>query len=248
LGGFPEYVLQEDYPEVRRRLRSDIAERAILRDLSGHGVDVEQVKDLFAYLLQDSGAEFNAEAKARDLNADASSVRDWARLLVDTLLVSSLDSFNRNAAAGLRSKAKIYAADPGLVMAFAPLPAQNPSVRARTFEAAVFRNLRETARELEGRVNYFRHAEGLEVDFVFEDQRGLVAIEVTSEAQLREDKVERLRQAAKKLGTDRRLLVHGGVVEETAEGVGAVLIQRFLLDSSFLGELPPKRARRATLA
>ncbi len=235
LGGFPEYVLQEDFPEVRRRLRSDIAERAILRDLSGLGVDVERVKDLFVYLLQDSGAELNAEARARDLGADPRSVREWSRLLSDTLLVSPLERFNRNAAAGLRSKSKIYAADPGLVMAFAPLPVQDASVRAKVFEAAVYRHLRETARELEGRLSYFRQAEDLEIDFVLEAQGGLIAIEVTSGLRVRADKLERLRQAARRLGTDRRLLVHGGVIEEMAEGVETVPVQRFLLDpGSFL--------------
>jgi predicted AAA+ superfamily ATPase len=235
LGGFPEYVLQEDFPEVRRRLRNDIAERAILRDLSGLGVDVERVKDLFVYLLQDSGAELNAEARARDLAADPRSVREWSRLLSDTLLVSPLERFNRNAAAGLRSKSKIYAADPGLVMAFAPLPVQDASVRGKAFEAAVYRHLRETAREREGRLSYFRQAEDLEIDFVLEDQSGLVAIEVTSGLRVRADKLERLRQAAKKLGTDRRLLIHGGFIEETTEGVETVPVQRFLLDpGSFL--------------
>ncbi len=235
LGGFPEYVLQEDFPEVRRRLRSDIAERAILRDLSGLGVDVERVKDLFVYLLQDSGAELNAEARARDLGADPRSVREWSRLLSDTLLVSSLERFNRNAAAGLRSKSKIYAADPGLVMAFAPLPVQDASVRARAFEAAVYRHLRETARELEGGLSYFRQGEDLEIDFVLEDQSSLIAIEVTSGLRARADKLERLRQAAKRLGTDRRLLIHGGVIEEMAEGVETVPVQRFLLNpASFL--------------
>jgi predicted AAA+ superfamily ATPase len=230
LGGFPEYVLSDDFPEVRRRLRSDIAERAILRDLSGLGVDVERVKDLFVYLLQDSGAELNAEARARDLGADPRSVRDWARLLTDTLLVSSLDRFNRNAAAGLRSKAKIFAADPGLVAAFAPLPVQDPNVRARAFEAAVFRHLREAAREMEGSLTYFRHREDLEIDFVLEGAGGVIAIEVTSGPRLRADKVERLRRAGKELGADRLLLVHGGVIEETAEGVEAMALQRFLFD------------------
>lgn len=229
LGGFPEYALSEDFPEVRRRLRSDIAERAILRDLAGLGVDVARVKDLLVYLLQDSGAEFNAEARARDLGADARSVREWARLLADTLLVSPLERFTRNAAAGLRSKSKIFAADPGLVAAFAPLPVQDPAVRARAFESAVFRHLREAARELEGKLTYFRHRENLEIDFVLEDKDRLVAVEVTSSLRLRADKAERLRQAARELGADRRLLVHGGVLEESAEGVDAVVLQRFLL-------------------
>jgi hypothetical protein len=231
LGGFPEYVLSEDFPEVRRRLRADIAERAILRDLSGLGVDVERVKDLFVYLLQGSGSEFNAEARARDLDADPRSVRDWVRLLTDTLLVSSLDRFARNAAAGLRAKAKIFAADPGLVMAFAVLPVQDPTVRAQAFETVVYRHLREAARGMEARLGYFRQREDLEIDFVLESQDGrVVAIEVTSNPRLRADKTERLRRAAKDLGADRRLLIHGGVLDERLEGVEAIALQRFLLD------------------
>ncbi len=119
-------------------------------------------------------------------------------------------------------------------MAFAPLPVQDASVRAKAFEAAMYRHLRETARELEGRLSYFRQGEDLEIDFVLEDQSGLVAIEVTSGLRVRADKLERLRQAAKKLGAERRLLVHGGVIEERAEGVEAVPLQRFLLDPSAL--------------
>ena len=230
LGGFPEYVLSEDLPEVRRRLRSDIAERAILRDLAGLGVDVERVKDLFVYLLQDSGAELNAEARARDLKADPRSIREWVRLLTDTLLVHPLNRFSRNAAAGLRSRSKIFAADPGLVMAFATLPVQDPTVRGRSFEAAVFRHLREAARELEARLGYYRQREDLEIDFVLEDRQGLVAIEVTSNPRLRADKLERLRWAARDLGTARRLLIHGGVLDEMAEGTEAITLQRFLLD------------------
>lgn len=235
LGGFPKHALQDDVPvpEVHRRLRGDIAKRAILAVLARQGVYSERVRDLFVCLLQNSGAEFNAEAQARELNASAVSIHDWGRFLGGTLLVSALDSCNRNAASGLRSKSRIYAADPGLVMAFATLPAQDASVWGKAFVAAVFRHLRESARELEGRLTYFQ--EDLGTDFVFEDQWGRVVIEVTSEVRLQAEKLERLRQAAKKLRADRRLLIHGGVIEKTVEGVEAVPIQRFLLaPNSFL--------------
>lgn len=231
LGGFPEYVLTEDFPEVRRRLRSDIAERAVLRDLSGLGVDVERIKNLLVYLLQDSGAELNAEARARDLDADPRSVREWVRLLSGTLLVAPLDRLARGATAGLRSKPKIYAADPGLVVAFAAFPVLDPTVRARAFEAAVFRHLRQVARKVEGRLGYFRQREDLEIDFVLEDLGGArSAIEVTSNPKLRADKAERLRLAAKEMGADRRILIHGGVLDEQVEGIEAVPIQRFLFE------------------
>jgi predicted AAA+ superfamily ATPase len=230
LGGFPEHALSDDPPEARRRIRSDIAERAILRDLSGLGVDTERVKDLFVYLLQGSGGEFNAEARARDLGADPRSVREWARLLADTLLVSSLDRFIRHPAAGLRSRPKVFAADPGLVLAFAVSPVGSPEVRGQVLEAAVFLHLREAARELKGQLSYFRLRDDLEVDFVLESPEGLVGIEVTSASRLRPDKVNRLRRAAEGLGAARRILIHGGLVDEKSEEVEAFAIQSFLAD------------------
>ncbi|HEY7214978.1 MAG TPA: ATP-binding protein, partial [Thermoanaerobaculia bacterium] len=230
LGGFPEYVLSEDFPEVRRRLRSDIAERAILRDLSGLGVDVERVKDLFVYLLQDSGTEFKAESRAGDLNADPRSVREWARLLADTLLVFPLERFARHPAAGLRSRPKIFASDPGLVTAFALLPMQDPEVRSRAFEAAVFRHLREVSRQLEGRLSYFRQQDDLEIDFVHEASGvPLTGIEVTASPRIRPQKIHRFRTAGKALGTDKLTIVYGGLTESELEGVRILPLQQFLL-------------------
>lgn len=228
-GGFPEHVASADHPEVRRRLRSDIAERAIARDLAGLGVDVQRVKDLFVYLVQDSGAELNAESRGRDLGADPRTVREWVRLLTDTLLIAPLDRQIRHPATSLRSRPKVYAGDPGLVTAFALSPTEDPGVRAKVFEAAVFRHLREAARELEGRLSYFRHKDDLEIDFVLEVAGATVGIEVTSSLRVRPDKLGRLQKAGEALGADRLLLIHGGVVEERRE-VRSLALQTFLLD------------------
>ena len=239
IGGFPEHVLSDDLPEVRRRLRSDIADRAILRDLAGLGVDVQRVKDLLVYLIQDSGAELKVEARAGDLKADARSVRDWIRLLMDTLLVVPLDRFSRHAAASLRSRPRIYAADPGLVTAFALTSIQDKKVEAQAFEAAVLRHLQEAARELHGELSYFRQDDDLEIDFVLDCGGELTGIEVTSSPRARPDKVGRLMKAGAALKARRLLLVHGGTLEETAGDVRAVALPQFLLNpAGFLREEP----------
>jgi predicted AAA+ superfamily ATPase len=230
LGGFPEHAQSDDFPEVRRRLRSDIAERAILRDLAGTGVDVQRVKDLFVYLARDSGAEFSAEARARDLGADPRSVRDWSRLLNDTLMIASLDRFAEHAAVGLRSRPKLYASDPGIVQAFALSPVQDPAVRGKAFEAAVFRHLREAVRETGAELGFFRHKDDLEIDFVVHAPGRRIGVEITSSFRVRPDKLERLRKAGGVLGADRLLLVHGGIVQEAVEGIRAVPLPRFLMD------------------
>jgi len=237
IGGFPEHALSIDLPEVRRRLRSDIAERAVFRDLTGRGVDVQRVKDLLVYLIQDSGAELKVEARAGDLRADARSVRDWIGLLLDTLLVVSLDRFARHAAASLRSRPRIYAIDPGLIMAFALAPPQDPRLEAQGVEAAVYRHLREVAREQEWELSYFRQDDDLEIDFVLDRAGDLTGIEVTSSSRVRPDKVRRVQKAGAALGAKRLILVYNGALEETVGGVRAVTLSELLLNPlSILGE------------
>lgn len=236
IGGFPGridspgYLFGEGFPEARRQLRADIAERAILRDLSGRGVDVDRIKDLFVYLLQDSGMEFKAESRAGDLNADPRSVREWARLLTDTLLIFPLERFARHAAAALRSRPKIFAADPGLIAAFALLPVQDPEVRGRAVEAAVFRHLREASRQLEGRLSYFRQQDDLEIDFVHEAPGvPLTGIEVTASPRVRPQKIHRFRRAGKALGAEKLAIIHGGLTESEVEEIRILPLQKFLL-------------------
>jgi uncharacterized protein len=234
LGGFPEHALAEDFPEVRRRLRSDIAERAILRDLAGRVAEVEKCKDLFVYLVQSSGAELNAAARSRDLGVDARTIQSWAALLEETLLVRFLERHTRSAAAGLRSRSKVYAADPGLVAAFALIPVGDPEVRGRAFEAAVFRHLREEAHALGGKLGYFRPGDDLEIDFVVEVGDRRVGVEVTGSSRIKPEKLERLRRAGEVLGAADLFVVYGGVVEEDLDGIRAIPLRTFLLEARHL--------------
>lgn len=230
LGGFPEHAYSETTSEVWRRLRSDIADRAIVRDLSGLDVDVHRVKDLFVYLVQDSGGIFNASRRASDLGADERSVRKWIELLLDTYLLVRLEETSRSTKtpAVLRSRPKLYAADHALISAFATNPTE-PTHRAKLFEAAVYRHLREAAASGE-RIGYFRSGQELEIDFVMETGGRVIGIEVTSSRGVRSDKVAKLRKAGERLGADSLLLIHGGLIDEQAEGVHAVTVGELLLD------------------
>ncbi len=228
LGGFPEHARSDDPPEVRRRLRTDIVDRAILRDLIPFGVDVQRVKDLFVYLVQDSGAIFKPTERARDLAADRRSVGEWLRRLEETLLVVPLPRVTARATARLRSEPKLYAADHGLVTAFAPSP-REAAVRARAFEAVVFRHLRQIAPGLARDLGYFRQGDD-ELDFVCELEGARVGVEVTSSSRLRPEKIEGMKAAGKRAGATRLLLVHGGYLEQPAREVQLVPLPRFLLD------------------
>jgi hypothetical protein len=248
IGGFPEHALSENLPDVRRRLRSDIVERAILRDLAGSSVeDPGRVRDLFVYLMQESGAEFVSSHRANDLRADRRSVESWVDLLEETLLLSRLERRREKASKRLRSRPKLYAADHGLVEVFAasPDPVNDPEVRAKVFEAVVYRHLRDVARESGADLTYLRIDEGHEVDFVLDTEAGPVAVEVTHSRRIKPEKLDRLKDSAGRIGAVRRVLIHGGAVEEMngegGRGVMQLPLARFLLQPQVV--LPVKEKR-----
>jgi len=234
VGGFPEHAQSDDYNQVRGRLRSDIADRAIRRDLGRFGVEVERVRALFLYLVQDSGAIFNASVRARDLNADQRSVRQWAALLEDAHLTSRLPRHTKSASSRLRSQPKIYASDHGLIGAFTPRGSaeREQDIRARAVEALVFRHLRELAESAQGELSFFRQDEDLEADFVLELDDGCVIIEATGSPSPPTRKFERLRRVGKILKSSHLVMIHGGVVESSNPPIISISLARFLLDPS----------------
>jgi hypothetical protein len=232
LGGFPEHARSDDPAEVRLRLRSDVVERAILRDLAGRVDDPLRVRDLFVYLMQESGGELNASNRGRDLGVDRRTVGAWVDLLEDTFLLMPLGREGGKASARLRGRPKLYAADHGLVNAFAasPAPGRDDEVRSKVFEAVVFRHLREVidGNPDEG-LSYLRGSRGKEVDFVVRAGGESIAVEVTIGRQVRDDKLAKLRVATTGLGDVRRVLVHGGFADEEREEAKLVPLATFLL-------------------
>jgi len=217
---------------VRERLRTDVVDRAIRRDLGGQVDDPERLRRLFVYLAQQSGAEQNASERANDLGLDPRTVSRWIELLEDTYLIAVLPrgTTSSKAAARLRGRPKLYAADHGLVTAFAETPLGDGEIRGRVFEAVVFRHLREIARVRRGDLSYLRWGNELEVDFVLEVDGQRVAVEVTRSLQPRAAKRKAVERAADRADAERALLIHGGLADGDVEGVAFVPLARFLAD------------------
>lgn len=238
-GGFPEHITH-DLTRTRQRLREDIVDRAVRHDLAGmvgRGLDTERVVRLLVYLLQDSGSIFDLQARARDLGADHRTVRDWLLLLEDTMLVVRLEPHGRSATARLRAHPRYHATDHGLIAAFAPLsdPLSDVRVRGRMYEAAVFRHMRGLAapgglRDPLWSIGYFRRGDDLEIDFVLSRDSLVVAVEVTSSASVRRDKLERFRQACEALGVTRSVLIHGGPISERQGSMAMLSMADFLMN------------------
>lgn len=219
-GGFPEHAFDDDAHRARDRLRSDIVDRAIARDLAELGVQVEGVRRLFVYLARDSGAIFSARERARDLDVDERSVKSWVERLADAQLIRRLERHTRRATASLRSKPKLYVVDHGLVVAFASsaAPLDDPGVRGRTVEAVVFRHLR-SVQKADGTIWFFRSDRGLEADFVIAGEGRPVVVEATSQTTVERERVKSVRQVGDEIGTDRLVIAYRGLVEEVRDGV-----------------------------
>jgi len=234
IGGFPEHASSEDYAQVHEQVREDIASRALLRDLLHLGIDLDRLGRFFVYLMQDSGAIFNASTRARDLAADQRSTAQWLRALEDTRLIKRLDAYSEKAAVRLRSQPKIYASDHGLVAAFAPSGSliRDQRSRSRAIEAAVFRHLRDVVQRVRGELNFFRRRirnDDLEADFVLRFERGPVVIEVTSSHDPSARKFDRLLRVGQILNSSNLVMIHGGVVDTTETRITSLSLARFLL-------------------
>jgi predicted AAA+ superfamily ATPase len=100
---------------------------------------------------------------------------------------------------------------------------------ARVFEASVYRHLRELARANHGVISFSRIEEGLEVDFVIRYPAGAVGIEVTCSTDAKPRKLARAAQAMDKLGIDRKVLIHGGLISDSTGDIKIVPLHQFLL-------------------
>jgi predicted AAA+ superfamily ATPase len=238
-GGFPEHTRSDDYYQVRERIRADIADRAIRRDLLRLDVDVERLRELFVYLIQDSGSIFNAATRARDLGADPRSAANWMALLEDTRLIVPLQRHVKRAAARLRSQPRVYAADHGLIAAFTPGGSLDRGQRTRgqALEAVVYRHLRELMLKVRGELSFFRRDDKLEADFVMEAGDRISVLEVTSSTDPRSDKFKKLVEVGDVLKTKNLALIHEGAIDEPSNRpIISMALARFLLEPSLLLE------------
>lgn len=232
VGGFPEHVAALSTREVRRRIRDDIVDRAILRDLRQSGLDLERVRNLFVYLVSGSGNAWTQGKRADDLEANRKSVGEWLALLEGTRLITRLERDRRGVArarTALRAQPKIFASDHGLISAFAPHPdpLAESDVRGRIFEAVVFRHLRAHAED--AALGFFRLDDDLEVDFVVRRERSSVGIEVTSSVDLPSKKISRTADAMSRSEVTRRLLIYGGRQSKMVGDLELVPLSSFLL-------------------
>lgn len=231
-GGFPAHALSKAPPEVvRERLRADIVDVAIYKDLARQRINTDLARRFFVYLAQESGTEQKLTARSLDLGVDKRSLESWLELLQTAGLIRRLDRLaaSQKASSRLRPISRYFAADHGLVSALSFHHGAPPATNPRLLETVVFRHLREVTRSTGARLSYFRDAR-LECDFVLETDDLAIAVEVSTADPRKHGKLKRLHETADRIGADRSVVIHAGIEETESSGIQLLPLHRFLLD------------------
>lgn len=191
-GGFPEHVQNENLAEIWRNLREDIEDKAVEKDLARilKIRRAPELKALFVALIRESGAIFDASARANDFGVTRQRITRWTEQLEKTGLIHVLPRWARSSRKSTRAHPKIYAIDPALVPAFSLErdPKDNPLVLSKVAETAFLRHVRILAQRLDGKLTFYRVEKESEADFVLEHKGGTIVFEVTTSREASKDK------------------------------------------------------------
>ncbi len=239
-GGFPEFAYADsDLGLARRRLRSDLMDKAVRRDLARLRLSPELAR-VFAYLAESSSAEVVPAKVACELALDRRTVESGLQAFVDAGLLLRLDRFTARASERLRAPTKVHATDHGIVAAFSALadPFGDARTKGALYEAVVLRHLRSLAPGT-GDIAYYREDKTTEVDFVVKLPGGAATIEVTSSVQVDGPKLRTTAAVRETIGARTAIVVHGGVTEAWRDGVHLLPLHRFLCRPERIAEVQP---------
>lgn len=193
---------------VQTYLREEIRAESIVRNLPGFARFLP-VAALF------HGQVVNVAGIARDAGTARTTVEGYLEILEDTLLASRLPAYEARLRVRERKHPKLFWIDPGIVRAVKKqLDPPVAEERGHLFEGWILTLLRCYAevRELFDDIYYWAPAQArlLEVDFLLQRGRELLAIEVKTAARLQPAQLAGLTAIGELHGVVRRIVVYGG--------------------------------------
>jgi len=158
-------------------LREEVQAEALVRQIGPFARFLEVAARM-------NGQTTNVASIARDAGIARQTAQEFFQILVDTLLASWLPAWKQKRAVKQVAHPKLYLFDTGVtrqLAGLAHLPI-HPEERGFLLETLLVHELRAYLHysELDLPLGYFKTHGGVEVDFVVETSRGLVAIEAKS--------------------------------------------------------------------
>ncbi len=207
-------------------LREEIQAEALVRNLAG-----------FARFLPMAalfhGQVINVAGLSRDAGVARTTVSGYLDILVDTHLVTMLPAYEARLRVKERKHPKLYWTDPGVVRAMKrEFHVPTAAERGPLLEGWICELLRahDAYSGLFDGLSYWAPAQGgLEVDFLLQRGRELVAIEVKATSKPQVKDFAGLKAIAELSQVSRRLLVHTGPrAFTTSDGVEALPVRDFV--------------------
>jgi len=174
-GGFPRALaVPEDY---RFQILNDYIVTFANRDIREIlGVESpERFESFFRLVCAWTGQVFNASAYSRDLGVSVNTIRRWMDALKRSYLVEIVQPYSRNASQRVIKAPKVYVIDPALALA----GANEIDPNGFHLESMVCNDLLQWRDERPGRsVYHWRQTGGQEVDFIIQENQGIIPVEV----------------------------------------------------------------------
>lgn len=207
-------------------LREEIQAEALVRNLAGFARFLPVAALFHAQVI-------NVAGLSRDAGVARTTVSGYLDILVDTHLVSLLPAYEARIRVKERKHPKLYWTDPGVVRAMKrEFHVPTAAERGPLLEGWVAELLRahDAYSRLFDGLSYWAPAQGgLEVDFLLQRGRELVAIEVKATSKPQVKDFAGLKAIAELSHVKRRVLVHTGPrAFTTADGVEALPVQDFV--------------------
>jgi predicted AAA+ superfamily ATPase len=213
----------KDY--VHFYLKEEIQAEALVRNLAGFARSIP-VAALY------NGQVLNISSLARDAEVERKTAEGYIQILEDTLLVKKLYPYQAKVTVREKKKPKLYWVDSGLVRAAKGVcGAVVPEELGSLFESYIFQMIRheiENNKKFEN-VFYWSPSEiKTEVDFLIQDEKGFIAVEVKASKKVKSDQLKGLRAIQSFKGLRQKILLYlGEIRERTEDGIDILSIKEF---------------------
>lgn len=172
---------------------------------------------------------------ANDAEIERKTVEEYFSILDDLMIGTRIPVFAKRAKRELLKKSKFFFFDAGVFQALRPKGPLDSSeeVGGLALETLVFNELR-ALNAYQGwgyEIFFWRTKAKQEVDFVLYGEKGIVAIEVKTSAQVRQTDFEGLRLFRKDYPMARAILLYGGNRRYHDGGVDVVPVMEFFADA-----------------
>ncbi|MCJ7839572.1 ATP-binding protein [Lederbergia sp. NSJ-179] len=184
IGGFPEVALTQDISFAQKVIREDVVDKVLKRDIVSlfNVRNVSEFEKIFLYLCMTSSNIVVQETIAKEVGVSRQTISNYLELLEQANLIYSSRPIDLKGKKVLKSKPKIYLADPAIRNAVLMLGEEvmtDPLEMGIIIETAVYKHIHTFFYSQHLDIGYYRDGKTQkEIDIIVSFPIGRILIEV----------------------------------------------------------------------